>query len=157
MSLKWKLRNIISAFHHKMQLVQFRFGTPVVKWLQDRPCDGARHVGNAQLKPMHRTMKKSSLLQLSYEAAPAGRSCGAEPNRFQFISQDLLFIGCLLTGGPLLCVLHAWIICITSLWQLLHTFRLHVSLRSVVTWRKTGCGTDSVIRPVTFQQSLEEE
>lgn len=64
MSLKWKLRNIISAFHHKMQLVQFRFGIPVVKRLQDRPCDGARHVGNAQLKPMHRTMKKSSLLQL---------------------------------------------------------------------------------------------
>ena len=127
MSLKWNWG--IAAFYHKTQLVQCGFGTPVVKQPRDRPCDGARHVKNAQLKPMHGMMKKSSLLQLSYEAAPAGRSFGAEPNRFQLISQDLLFIGCLLTGGPLLCILHAWIICISSLWQLLHTFRLHVSFK----------------------------
>lgn len=37
---------------------------PVVKGL----CDGAWHVKNAQLKPMHDTTKKFSPLQWSYDA-----------------------------------------------------------------------------------------
>lgn len=37
---------------------------PVVKGL----CDGAWHVKNAQLKPMHNTAKKFSPLQWSYDA-----------------------------------------------------------------------------------------
>lgn len=41
------LQSLITAFQHKMQLVQFRSGTPVVKGLEDRPCDWARHVKNA--------------------------------------------------------------------------------------------------------------
>lgn len=42
-----KPNNKITACHHKMQLVQFRFGTSVVKGLEDGPCDGAWHVKNA--------------------------------------------------------------------------------------------------------------
>ncbi len=34
-----KLQTLITVFHHKMQSVQFRSGTPVVKGLEDRPCD----------------------------------------------------------------------------------------------------------------------
>lgn len=69
MSFKISLSEVNQAgLYHKMQLFQFRFGSPVVKGLEDGPCDGARHVKNAWLKLMHGTNEEILHATWTYEA-----------------------------------------------------------------------------------------